>query len=141
MRHAEWYLDEDVLGLAAMLARAKLPVTWPGDDGRRDDARLIQPPSPVTARGVPDEEWIPIVAGAGLSILTRDRRIIDRTVRVNAVMSSRAQLFAITSSARLDVWTELRIVAAQWDELQRRRAEPGPFVDAVTMSGVRRLLG
>lgn len=139
MRRAEWFLDEDVLGLAALLARAKLPVTWPGDDGRRDDARLIQAPSPIARRGMPDEEWIPVVAKAGLAIVTRDRQIIHRTVRVNAVLASRARLFAITSSTPLDLWAEVRIVAAQWDELERRRGEPGPFVDSVTVSGVRRL--
>lgn len=139
MRRAEWYLDEDVLGLAEMLARAKLPVTWPGDDGRRQWGR-DQEPSPVREREVPDEEWIPVVANAGLAIITRDRRIMDRTVRVNAVLASRARLFAITSSSPLDLWAEVRIVAAQWDEIQRRRVEPGPFVDSVTLSGVRRLL-
>ncbi len=92
------------------------------------------------ARRVPDEQWIPVVARKGLAILTRDKRIIDRTVRVNAVIASRARLFAITSPAQLDLWAELRIVAAQWDEIERRRDEPGPFVDAVTASGVRRLL-
>lgn len=140
MRRAEWYLDEDVLGLAEMLARAKLPVTWPGDDGMREDARRHQAPSPVADRGVPDEEWIPLVAASGLAILTRDRHILDRTVRIDAILASRARLFAITSPSSLDLWAELRIVAAQWDELVRRRSEPGPYVDGVTISGVRRLL-
>lgn len=138
MRRAEWYLDEDVLGLAEMLARAKLPVTWP--DGMREDVRRRQAPSPIAHRGVPDEEWIPLVAASGLAILTRDRHILDRTVRIDAIVASRARLFAITSASSLDLWAELRIVATQWDELVRRRSEPGPYVDGVTISGVRRLL-
>lgn len=141
MRVADWYLDEDVLGLAAALAQAKLPVTWPGDDGLRADKRKTQSPSPVQARAMADEDWIPVVARAGLAIITRDRRIIDRTVRVNAVLASGARLFALTSSGPLDLCGEMRIVAAQWDELERRRHLPGPFVDGVTRSGVQRLLG
>lgn len=141
MRRAEWYLDEDVLGLASLLARARLPVTWPGDNGDRDNPRLAQAASPVQERGVADEVWIPIVSGFGLAILTRDRRIMDRTVRVSAVVASRARLFTITSPRQLDLWGEARVVASQWDEIERRRSEPGPFIDAVTVSGVRRLLG
>lgn len=141
MRVADWYLDEDVLGLATALAQAKLAVTWPGDDGRRADKQRSQEPSPVQVRGMADEEWIPVVARAGLAIITRDRRIIDRTVRVNAVLASGARLFALTSFSSLDLWAEIRIVAAQWDELERRRLTPGPYVDGVTASGVRRLLG
>lgn len=141
MRRAEWYLDEDVLGLGSLLARARLPVTWPGDDGDREHPRLVQAASPVAKRGLADEVWIPVVAASGLAILTRDRRIMERTVRVNAVLASRARVFTITSPRQLDLWGEARVVAMQWEEIEMRRREPGPFIDAVTASGVRRLIG
>lgn len=63
------------------------------------------------------------------------------TAALSAIEPSpqRALALAITSSSPLDLWAEVRIVAALWDEIQRRRVEPGPFVDSVTLSGVRRL--
>jgi hypothetical protein len=88
VRSPEWYFDEDVIGVAKVLAAAKLPVTWPGDDGKRLSERLGQPPSPVATNGQPDDKWIPIVARAGMPIITRDRRILARTSEVNAVVAS-----------------------------------------------------
>ena len=45
-----------------------------------------------------------MVARAGLAIITRDRRIETRTSEINAVTSSRARLFAITSHEQLNNW-------------------------------------
>lgn len=139
MRSAEWYFDEDVIGVAKVLAAAKLAVTWPGDDGKRASPRLSQEPSPIATSGRPDEEWIPAVAQAGLPIVTRDRRILTRTNEVNAVIASRARMFAITSPEPQSLWDQVRVVAAQWTHMRGRRLDEGPFIDGITLSGIRRL--
>lgn len=139
MRSPQWYFDEDVIGVAKVLATAKLPVTWPGDDGKRSSQRLSQTPSLVSSTGRPDEEWIPLVAGAGMPIVTRDRRILDRRDEVNAVIAARARLFAITSSGPQSLWDQVRILAAQWPHMQARRVDDGPLLYGLTLSGIRRL--
>jgi len=111
VRAAEWYCDANVIGLAQFLARVKLPVTWPGDGGERRSARLSQPPCPISDPAMPDEIWIPEVTKAGLTIRTRDSKIL-----------------------------QLRVVAAQWPRMLERRQEPGPFIDSITLTATRRLV-
>ncbi len=73
-------------------------------------------------------------------IITRDSKIMDRVAELNSVIASRARMFVITSSSQLDLWDEVRIVAAQWSTMNRLREDPGPFVDSITLSGTRRLV-
>lgn|GEM_PF-3302311 len=117
MRQPEWYCDADVRGLGKTLAGMRLPVTWPGDDGERASERLRQPPSPIEDAATADELWIPAVTKAGLVIVTRDSKIMDRVGEINAVIASRARMFVITSHNQLDLWDEVRIVAAQWSTM------------------------
>jgi len=140
VRQPEWYCDADVKGLGKTLAGMRLPVTWPGDDGERASERLRQPPSPIQDPATADELWIPEVTRAGLVIITRDSKIMDRVAEIDAVIASRARMFVITSHSQLDLWDEVRIVAAQWSTMIRRRERPGPFVDSITLSGTRRLV-
>ena len=140
MRQPEWYCDADVRGLGKTLAGMRLPVTWPGDDGERASERLRQPPSPIEDAATADELWIPAVTKAGLVIVTRDSKIMDRVGEINAVIASRARMFVITSHNQLDLWDEVRIVAAQWSTMIKRREGSGPFIDSITLSGTRRLV-
>jgi len=117
VRQPEWYCDADVRGLGKTLAGMRLPVTWPGDDGERASERLRQPPSPIEDAATADELWIPAVTKAGLVIVTRDSKIMDRVGEINAVIASRARMFVITSHNQLDLWDEVRIVAAQWSTM------------------------
>jgi len=50
-------------------------------------------------------------------IVTRDSKIMDRVGEINAVIASRARMFVITSHNQLDLWDEVRIVAAQWSTM------------------------
>jgi len=140
VRAAEWYCDADVIGLGQVLARVKLPVTWPGDGGQRGSARLDQAPCPISDPAMPDEIWIPEVTKAGLTILTRDSKILQRIAEVNAVVAARARMFVITGPAHMDLWQQLRVVAAQWPRMLERRQQPGPFIDSITLTATRRLV-
>jgi hypothetical protein len=48
-------------------------------------------------------------------------------------------MFAITSDEQLDNWGLLEVVVTQWRHLESAAEEPGPFIYAVTRSGLRRL--
>lgn len=139
MKSAEWYFDEDVVGVAKILAATKLPVTWPGDDGKRRSERLHQTPSPIERMGLPDEQWIPRIARAGLPIVTRDSKILTRTNEINAVVSSNAQMFVITTRGSVSLWDQVRIVAAQWTRMSELRSVAGPFIVGLTLTSVRQL--
>ena len=138
-RRAQWYCDENAIGLGRQLAQARLPVTWPGDDGERSPARLSLPASPVAVRGQPDEEWIPLVARAGLAIITKDARILSRKVELDSVLVSRARMFVIDGTKPLDLLGELRVVASQWDSIVELSSDPGPYVYSISKSRTARL--
>lgn len=138
-RSAQWYCDENAMGLGRQLAQVRLPVTWPGDDGQRSPAKLSLPASPVAQRGLPDEEWIPQVARAGLAIITKDARILSRKVEMDAVFASQARLFVIDGSKPLDLWGEVRVVAAQWDAIVELSGARGPYIYSISKSRTSRI--
>lgn len=140
LRGPRWYFDADTIGLAKILAMARTDATWPGDTGIRATQRLRQDPSPITSAATSDEIWIPRVTQAGMAIITRDKRIQSRTAEIDAVMACRARVFAITSQDNLDRWGLLEVVVSRWRDLEEASSRPGPYVYAVTRTGIRRLL-
>jgi hypothetical protein len=114
-------------------------VTWPGDTGDRATEKLRIAASPIADGGLADEEWIPIVTRAGLAILTKDAQILNRQVELDAVLVSRARLFVIDGSKPLNLWGELRVVAAQWDRMVELSALPGPYVYSIARSRTQRI--
>ncbi|MGH8910160.1 MAG: hypothetical protein ACRD0K_27610, partial [Egibacteraceae bacterium] len=89
---------------------------------------------------VPDDQWIPVVARAGWSIITRDQRIRSRPGEIAAVTAYGARLFAITSDEKLDNWHQLEIVMCQWRRIEELSLRDGPFVYSVTRTAVTALL-
>ncbi|MDP9409578.1 MAG: hypothetical protein M3P70_03590 [Actinomycetota bacterium] len=83
-----------------------------------------------------DDVWIPRVTRAGLAIITRDVHIESRTSEINAVLASRARMFAITSTERLDNWGLLEVVVTRWREMEAAAEDDGPFIYKVTRSGL-----
>jgi PIN like domain len=134
-----YYVDADTLGLARILAALRIDVTYPGDPGATIKRRK-RPVCPVTSTAVPDDQWIPIVAGAGWSIITRDQRIRSRPAEIAAVTAYRAKVFAITSNERLSNWHQLEIVMCQWRRIEQLGEQDGPFVYSVTRTAVSPLL-
>jgi hypothetical protein len=134
-----YYVDADTLGLAKILAALRIDVTYPGDPGATIK-RHERPPCPVTSTAVPDDEWIPIVARAGWSIITRDQRIRSRPAEIAAITAYRAKVFAITSNERLNNWHQLEIVMCQWRRIEQLGKQDGPFIYSLTRTAVSPLL-
>lgn len=102
-RSAEWCFDADTIGVGRVLAEAGVRATWPGDDGAlRGRPHLL--PCTIDRTDIADEVWIEEVTRAGMSIITRDRRIASRTSEVDAVIASRARVFALTVKGENDLW-------------------------------------
>ena len=89
---------------------------------------------------MPDDQWIPIVARAGWSIITRDQRIRSRPAEIAAIMAFRTKVFAITSNERLNNWHQLEIVMCQWRRIEQLGEQDGPFVYRVMRTAVSPLL-
>ena len=98
----------------------------------RHTSRWTLPPCPVQQTSTRDTEWIPLVAAAGMAIISRDAAISRRRVEKDAVLAAGAQMFAITDPARLRVWDLLEIVMHRWRDMERLRERPGPYVFAVS---------
>lgn len=136
----QYYVDADTLGLAHILAGIRPDVTFPGDPGGVIREKWNRPPSPITSTDVPDEEWIPVVAGRGWTIITRDQRIERRPAERASVIANSARVVAITSKEKLTVWHQLEIVMTRWRDIERVADVPGPSIHSITRTSMRRLL-
>jgi PIN like domain len=134
-----WYVDADTLGLAYVLVRARPDVTFPGDDGDRHKKSWRMPPCMISDPAMRDDEWIPAVTQAGLAIISRDKRIASRTAEKEAILKAGARMFAIVSPGNLRTWELLSIVVARWGQMERLAEEPGPYIYAVTSTGMHKI--
>lgn len=134
-----YYIDADTLGLAHILASIRPDVTYPGDAGGVIRKRH-RPPCPITSTDVPDDEWIPVVADRGWTIITRDQRIERRPAERAAVIANSARVVAITSNEKLTVWHQLEIAMSRWRDIEQVTETGGPSIHAITRTSIRRLL-
>jgi hypothetical protein len=131
-----FYFDEDVLGLAKVVATLRPDVTYPGDPGGTVHRRL-RPPCPIPL-GSKDPEWIPFVASRGWVIVTRDAAIQRRPAEVAAVRENDARMVVIAGSEARGTWEQLEVLMVNWRRLERWAEEPGPFIYAITRTGTPR---
>jgi hypothetical protein len=136
---ARWYVDADTLGLAHVLIRARPDVTFPGDDGIRHRSAWRLPPCVVPDPATRDDLWIPLVAGADLAIITRDKHIATRMAEKAEVLAASARMFAITTPGNLRTWDLLAVVVAQWEKFEFAVEEPGPYIYSVTRSAMSKI--
>jgi hypothetical protein len=134
-----FYFDADILGLAKVIADLRSDATYPGAPEAEINGRL-RPACPVTSTATKDSVWIPSVAAAGWSIITRDKRIERKPAEREAVLDSGARMFAITSSDQLSKWDQLEILMRRWRDIQHLAEDPGPFIYALTYSTYRQIL-
>lgn len=134
-----YYFDADVLGLAKVVADIRPDVTYPGDPGGEVRKRL-RPACPVADPATEDLKWIPIVAGKGWSIISRDQHIEAHPAEADAVVAYNAKLFTIASKETLDLWRQLEILLTRWRDIERLSEQPGPFIYALYRTRATRVL-
>jgi hypothetical protein len=131
-----WYIDADCLGLARILAQVRPDITFPGDSGKRSNPRHEVPPCVIQDTATPDEVWIPVVARAGLAVITRDKRIQEKVSEKDMVVASNARMFAITSREALNNWGLLEVVVSQWRALEHAAGAAGPYIYSLTRTSL-----
>ena len=127
---ARFFVDESDLALGRSLALARRDVLHPGH------ARLQEVPL-----GAPDAQWLPIVGGLGLVVITRDKKIRSRPVEAELVLAAGIRGFVLTSAGDLSTWDTLTLLVRRWEAIERHLADNpnGPWLAAVTNQGVRPL--
>lgn len=127
---ARFFVDENDLALGRSLALARKDVLHPGH------VRL-----PEVPLGTPDADWLPIVGGLGLVVITRDKKIRSRPAEAELVIAAGIRGFVLTSAGDLSTWDTLSVLVRQWEALERYVAEhpSGPWLAALTNQGVRPL--
>lgn len=130
-----YYFDEDVLGVAKVLAALRPDVSFPGDPGATVQRRT-RPPSPIP-RGAKDDEWIPVVAARGWLIVTRDSAIQRHPSLVRAVITSGARMVALSGAEAIGTWAQLEVVMSGWRRLESLSGRAGPFVVTMTRTSMR----
>ena len=133
-----FYVDADTLGLAHIMVRLRWDVTYPGDPGGRFK-RHTRPPCPITTTDIDDEDWIPIAASRGWTIISRDMKIEKRPAELAAVKENRAKVIALSSNEKLDVWRQLEILMCNWRAIEKLSETEGPFIYVLTRTGSRKL--
>lgn len=133
-----YYIDADTLSLAHLLTKVRSDVTYPGDKGGIVDKRE-RPPCDIEPSAL-DHDWIPVVADRGLVVITRDRRISQRTAEKEAVRQAGGRLIAITSNEPLGKFGILEVVICQWRKIEELASLPGPFIYGITRTGRPRKL-
>jgi len=135
-----FHFDADTIGLGKVLAAVRDDVTYPGEPGGMVRNRY-RPPCPVTDPAALDRDWIPVIAQAGLTVISRDRRIQRRPAELAAVQQHGLKLVVITAKDQLRLWNLLEIVVGQWRAIERVHDEvDGPFIYALTRGALRRIL-
>jgi len=132
-----FYVDADTLGLAHLLTTVRSDVTYPGDPGGVVNNRE-RPPCLIDP-ATPDQDWIPDVASQGLVVITRDRRISQRTAEKNAVRQAKGRHIAIVSREPLKKFDILEVVICQWRKIEELTQLPGPFIYGITRTTVRKI--
>jgi hypothetical protein len=107
-----FYLDEDVLPLAKVLAGLRTDVAHPG----HPEADPVDP---------------------GWLVISRDAHIEDHRAWIGAVAENRAKLVVLSGRDAGGTWGQLEIVLAQWRAIEALAAQDGPFIHAATRSGLR----
>jgi hypothetical protein len=132
-----FYFDQDILGLAHVIAGLRADSTYPGDAGAVIKRRR-RPACPVTP-GTKDTVWIPQVTGLGWLIITRDSRIQAHKAEIAAVRDSSAKLVALSGEDARGTWAQLEIVMQRWRAIEQLREQPGPFIYTATRTSLKKV--
>lgn len=126
-----YFTDENALGLGKLLRRAgREDVLYPGHDALPD-----------VPTGTVDLAWMPVIAGRGLIVLTRDRRIRSRPAELRAYWDLGLRSVWIGAKQDLGPHDQLEVFLRYEDRLRREilKRGAGPWALALSPSGVRPL--
>lgn len=128
LRELRFFADESILGVGKALAAARRDVIYPGH------AALPEVPT-----GTLDPDWMPIVAGMGLVVLARDRRIRTKPVELELLHRHGLRVFWLAGKRDLSSWDYLVRFVTMWSDIERAIASkgPGPWFVGITEMGLR----
>ncbi|HEU0240195.1 MAG TPA: hypothetical protein VFR11_13110 [Micromonosporaceae bacterium] len=127
MGDLRFYVDESLMGLGKALSSARTDTVYPS-----------HPRFPQVRLGAEDEQWIPIVATAGLIAIIRDRKVFTRWWENDLIIRHRLRLIHIAVKRDLSNWENLRLLVRHWDRIEEvvERDEPPPWRLKVLQNGV-----
>jgi hypothetical protein len=103
---------------------------------RRDVVHPGHPECPTIPLGAKDVEWLPIVGNEGWAVIMRDKRIRRRPIEKQRFVDHGVRAFCLTGAGNQTSWHMLQLVVRHWDRIEAAAAQPGPFIFAVTTSGL-----
>lgn len=121
-----FYFDEDILGLAHVVAGLRNDCTYPGDSGAVIHKRK-RPPCPIE-RGTKDTAWVPMVAAKGWIIVSRDFNIRENPAERRAVRQNGAKMVGLSGADAASPWAQLELFMKHWRRIEAALDEPGPFI-------------
>lgn len=127
-----YFTDENSLGLGKLLHRA----------GREDVLYPGHPSLPEVPLGSLDLDWMPIVAGRGLVVLSRDRRIRTRPAELRTYLEAGVRSVWIGAKQDLSPSDQVEMFLHHERRLQREiiKRGAGPWALAMSPSGIRPLV-
>ena len=120
-----FFIDESMMSIGKALRAVRTDVLFPGHPGCPN----IQP-------GAKDVDWLPIVGQSGWIVIMRDKRIRRRPVELQRLIDNGVRAFCLTGAGNQSSWQMLQLIVRSWDRIETAAANPGPFILAVTSTGV-----
>ena len=123
-----FFVDETSLGLGKMLAIARADVVHPGHRNL-----------PSVPTGTLDVDWMPIVSGLNLVVISRDKKIRTKPAELDAFRASSLRVFWIAGKRDLSNWDNLVLIVKCWPRMEEiiRDRDPGPWFYAVSDGTLR----
>lgn len=124
-----YFTDENLLGLGKLLRRSgRRNVVYPGHEDL-----------PEIPRGTLDLDWMPVVGGRALVVLSRDRRIRSRPTELRAYWEHGIRSVWIGAKQDLSPPEQVELFLRHEDRLRREitKRGPGPWALAMSPSGIR----
>jgi hypothetical protein len=123
-----FFVDENDLALGKALREIHSDVLYPGHDEL-----------PEVPRGTLDDNWLPLVGGARLVVITRDQRIRYRPVERQLWVAHRVRGFVLTGRGSQSTVDSLALLWRQWAAIGAfiEQQPNGPWMVAVTAGALR----
>jgi hypothetical protein len=127
---ATFFVDENDLALGKALAIQHDDVVYPG-----------HPALPDVPRGCLDDDWLPVVGGLGLVVITRDQRIRYRPVEKRMWVVHLVRGFVLTGRRSQSTAESLAVLERQWWQMEAviGARHAGPWMYAVTDQRLREI--